>query len=157
MRAREEREKITRIHLCRQMKMHAPSASLVREIESRLMALSMQSVVIADQGREFEITKAFRRMRIFNPVPSKMGQWSSGTYTKNIIVERQIEDPVFKASERSYFIQLADAAAFALLKRETTPSDRVKRYGLHKAWDKMIAPVSLTAASKRDPHGIVRN
>ena len=55
-------------------------------------------MVFADEGRETEITKALRKMSVFNPIPSKLGDWGAGAKSKNIPVERVIEDPVFKKS-----------------------------------------------------------
>lgn len=41
---------------------------------------------------------------------------------KNIPNDRLIEDPFFKASHQSYFLQAADFIAFALLKAEVPPT-----------------------------------
>lgn len=55
----------------------------------------------------------------------------SSVKTKNIPLERIIEDPVFKQSHQSYMIQLADCVAFSLLKREVPPTPLVRsRRGL---------------------------
>ena len=78
-------------------------------------------------------------------------QWPVGTKVKNIPVERGIEDPVFKKSHQSYFIQLADAVAFALLKREVEPTPRVKRYGIDGMFYDYVAGVCFKAASPKDP------
>ena len=59
-------------------------------------------------------------------------------------------------SHQSYFIQLADAVAFALLKREVAPIPLVKRYDLDKMFDRTVAGVSFRKASLKDPLGIVR-
>lgn len=88
------------------------------EIDRRLNIYRSRAVIMADEGREVEITRALRKMHVFNPIPSRLGGWESGKYTKNITTDRIIEDPVFKNSARSYLTQLADCAAFALLKRE---------------------------------------
>ncbi len=114
-----------------------------------------RAFLIADQGREVEITKAFRRMHVHNPIPSMFGTWR-GARTKNITTERIIEDPVFKESHRSYFLQLADCVAFALLKRESPPSDFVLRYGLEKMFEANLSHVCFKAAGRGDPLGIVR-
>jgi uncharacterized protein DUF3800 len=75
---------------------------------------------------------------------------------KNIPVERVIEDPVFKQSHQSYFIQLADCVAFSLLKREVAPTPLVKKYGIHRMFERHVAAVCLRPASPKDPLGIVR-
>lgn len=122
----------------------------------RLNAYKARALIFADQGRENEITKALRKMHAFNPIPSQFGEWPGSLKTKNIPVERVIEDPVFKESHQSYFIQLADCVAFSLLKREVSPTPLVKKYGIHRMFEKKVAPVCFRAASPKDPLGIVR-
>lgn len=128
-----------------------------RDLEGTLMRFAMRALVFADEGREREITRIMRKMGVFNPVPSQHGGWGGGKPTKNIPLERIVEDPIFKPSHQSFLIQLADCAAFALLKRETEPTPLVKRYGLHEMFDAALAPVCFRKASPRDPLGIVRN
>src|SRR5207253_6841889 len=103
-----------------------------------------------------EITRALRKMSVYNPIPSKVGDWGGGVAAKNIPVQRVIEDPIFKKSHQSYFIQLADAVAYALLKREVAPTPHVKRYGIDKLFERSLGGVCYRAASKSDPFGIVR-
>jgi len=95
-------------------------------------------------------------MSVYNPIPSMIGDWGGGTKTKNIPIQRVIEDPVFKKSHQSYFIQLADAVAYALLKREVTPTRHVKKYGIDKMFERNLAGVCYLSASRFDPLGIVR-
>lgn len=125
-------------------------------LELRLNRYRPVAVVFADQGRETEITKTLRKMSVFNPIPSMIGDWGGGAKTKNIPVERVIEDPVFKRSHQSYFIQLADAVAFALLKKETTPTALVKKYGIDQFFEECLSGVCYRPASPKDPLGIVR-
>lgn len=127
-----------------------------RQIETRLNHYRSRAIIFADEGRETEITKALRKMSVFNPIPSRMGDWGDGTKSKNIPIERIIEDPVFKKSHQSYLIQLADAVAFSLLKREVEPTPLVKRYEIDKMFDRSIASVCFRPASPKDPLGIVR-
>jgi Protein of unknown function (DUF3800) len=103
-----------------------PAADAER-IDQRLNIYRARAVIFADEGREIEITKALRKMHVFNPIPSRFGGWPTGA-TKNITTERIIEDPVFKPSDRSYLIQMADCVAFALLKREVPPTPKIARY-----------------------------
>ena len=113
-------------------------------------------MIFADKGRELEITRAVRKMAIFNPIPSAVGTWDDGEAVRNIPVERLIEDPVFKDSHQSYFIQLADCVAFALLKREVPPTHHVRKYGIDRLFDKNVTGVCFKQASRDDPFGIVR-
>ncbi len=125
-------------------------------IGTRLMIYRARAFIIADEGREPEITRAFRRMHVHNPVPSQYGVWPSGARTRNIPTDRLIEDPVFKKSHRSYFLQLADCAAFALLKREVAPTPLVNKYGIHEMFDDTLARICFRPACRTDPLGIVR-
>lgn len=134
----------------------ALSADKAELLRSRLNDYCARAIIVADEGREQDITRALRKMRVFNPVPSQFGTWPSGTSTRNITTKRVLEDPVFKHSYRSYFIQLADCLSFALLKREVTPTPRILRYGIHQMFDQTIAAICYKQASPRDPLGIVR-
>jgi hypothetical protein len=125
-------------------------------METRLHAYRARALIFADQGRETEITRAFRKMSVFNPIPSQFGEWTGSFKTRNIPVERVIEDPVFKQSHQSYFIQLADCVAFSLLKSEVAPSSNIKKYGIHRMFVENMASVCFRPASPKDPLGIVR-
>jgi hypothetical protein len=125
-------------------------------IEKRLTIYRARAFVIADEGREREITTAIRRMHVHNPIPSAYGTWPTGAKTESITTDRIIEDPVFKQSHRSYFLQLADCVAFALLKREVPPTPLALKYGLHKMFDDTLPGVCFRKASITDPLGIVR-
>jgi hypothetical protein len=70
-------------------------------------------ILICDKGQEAEFTRRMRRMRVHNPIPSKFGGWQeTGTQTKNIPTAQILEDPFFKESEDSYFIQAVDFCAY---------------------------------------------
>ena len=125
-------------------------------VEARLKRILFRAVIFADEGREREITRIMRKMRAINHIPSRYGAWASGDYTKNILAERIIEDPVFKPSHRCSFIQLADCVAFSLLKREVPTTPNIARYGIHKMFDQAIGPVCEAKACRTDPLGIVR-
>jgi len=126
-------------------------------ITSRLEAFRPRAIIIADEGREAELTKIFRKMNIYNPIPSQMGMWvDTGLSTKNIPVERIIEDPVFKKSQQSFFIQLVDCIAFSLLKRETAPTKNINKYGIDKMFEKALSGICFRKAHPKDPLGIVR-
>jgi hypothetical protein len=132
------------------------TSGIAEQIETRLNAYRARAFIIADEGHEREITTALRKMHVFNPIPSRFGTWASGTRTQNIPTVRIIEDPVFKRSDRSYFLQLADFVAFALLKREVPPTPLIKKYGIHEMFDEALSHVCFKKASPRDPLGIVR-
>ena len=111
-------------------------------------------LVICDQGKEAAYTRLVRKMGVYNPIPSQLGEWPEGTLTRNIPIERILEDPVFKASERSYFIQLADFCAYALLRREQ-PLPSKSQFGIDQAFG-LLSAILAREATQYDPEGILR-
>ena len=124
-------------------------------LDFRLNLFRARAMIIADEGREAEITRAVRKMHVYNPVPSQYREWSAGVVAKNIPTDRIIEDPTFKRSARSYFLQLTDCIAFALLKMEVPPTPSIATYGIDKMFP-VLRPACYLKASPRDPFGIVR-
>ena len=125
-------------------------------LTDRLNDYHPRAIIYADRGKEAKITKALRRSRHFNHIPSNRGAWEGGAPTKNIPNARIIEDPVFLDSRDSYFIQLADCAAYTLLRREASTPSRSDRYGIKSAWARHMPAICHRDASPSDPHGIVR-
>ena len=130
---------------------------LLNRINRTMTAWDSQAILICDEGKEAVYTRLARRMGIYNPIPSQFGVWPNpgGTW-KNIPLDRIIEDPIFKESRKSYFVQFADFCAFALLRMENPIPARTK-YGLDQAFN-ILAPICFQGANLRDPKrlGIVR-
>lgn len=112
------------------------------------------AILICDEGKQAAYTKLRRRMGVYNPIPSMRGTWPSGSRTQNITIDRIVEDPIFKDSRYSYFIQLVDFCAYALLRR-TAPVESKTRYGLHVAFN-ILSGILVTEAVRSDPEGIIR-
>lgn len=128
---------------------------LLNRINRTMKARNSYCHLICDEGKNEHYTRLFRRLRVHNPIPSKFGRWEGGRATKNIPIDRIIEDPQFKQSHRSYFIQQADWTAFGLLRREN-PTPRIKRSGVHKTFN-VLKPETLELVCNRaDPHGVIR-
>lgn len=112
-----------------------------------------QVLLFCDEGQEIVFTRRIRRMRVFNYIPSNRGIWeTTGGATKNIPLRNVIEDPVFKKSHMSYFIQLVDFCAYALLRMERPIPTRTihgydRMYGL-------LAPCVIQAVNRRCPRGL---
>ena len=53
---------------------------------------------------------------------------------ENGAIDRVLEDPFFKKSDQSYFIQLSDFCAYALLRQERPIASKTK-YGLDQAFN----------------------
>jgi hypothetical protein len=137
---------------------HTKAFSRIAErLQRRAVENGSYMLRVVDEGKDVELRKIARRSAIYNIVGSKYGAWEDGSPTKNIPNDRLIEDPIFRSSERSYFLQLADFVAYALLKSETPPSALVSRYRLHECYER-LKPIIITKASAKDPRklGIVR-
>jgi hypothetical protein len=113
------------------------------------------AILICDEGKEIEYTKKLRKMRVQNLIPSAHGYWPQTRKSyRNLPISNIIEDPVFKDSKKSYFIQMADCVAFSLLRKEH-PTQKALKYGFNNSFD-LLKPVLLLKACKKDDNGIVR-
>lgn len=127
---------------------------LLNRCEKALRARQAHGVLISDAGNEGDIRALMRRMRRSNQIPSRSGAWgSTKSATKNIPITQLIEDPVFRDSSESYFIQLADFLAFSLFRREH-PTPKLCRYEYQTFFD-LVAPLHLPA-NRSDPDGVIR-
>lgn len=110
--------------------------------------------IFCDEGNEEHFVRLQRRLGTYNPVPSQYGRWDNGQAWKNNPNHRIIEDPVFKDSKHSYFIQAADYCAFAFLRHEQ-PTPYIIQYGLDDSFN-LLNDILHKEASKYDPRGIIR-
>lgn len=109
-----------------------------------------RGLILPDMSEVKKITQIMRRMRRFNPVPN---QQAHGSGYRNIRVSNLVEDPYFKDSRDSYFVQAADLAAF-LLYQKFAPSSYIKRKYAQNYFNR-LRPVLCTVASSSNPDGIV--
>lgn len=152
---RNRQEEKMRTALLRRVQPHLPARDFGR-LEDRLVPYGAHVLLIADEGRQKDIARMRRKMAVVNYVPSRFGVWERGQKSKNIPLSHLVEDALFRDSARSQFIQLADCAAFALLKRETKPTVNIKKHGIEKLWDLHLKQISFARAALNDPDGIVR-
>ena len=124
-------------------------------INSSVRSAGRHAFLIFDEGKKEIITRAYRRLRIFNPVPSRYELCEEGERTRNIPVENVIGGPAFRSSDGDYLLQMADFIAHALLKQEEDPVPRVEDLGIHEAFSILDRALNRKA-SRRDPQGIVR-
>jgi hypothetical protein len=128
---------------------------LLNRIHRTMEAWDSRAILICDQGKETVYTRLTRRMGVYNPIPSSYGTWrDTGMRMRNIPIDRILEDPFFKRSDQSYFIQLVDFCAYALLRRER-PIPSKTRYGLDQAFA-LLSPIYVREASRYDRDGIIR-
>lgn len=128
---------------------------LLNRIERTMESRNSFAHLICDEGKEDQYTSLVRRMRVHNRIPSRYGTWKDGSLTKNIPLKRIIEDPQFKQSHKSYFIQQADFTAYGLLRQEM-PTPRIKRYGSHKSFSVLSSETLELVCNRRDPQGVIR-
>jgi hypothetical protein len=107
-------------------------------------------IVIPDMTSVVKLTKLLRKMRAYNPVPNR--DKASPGYTDRII-SNVIEDPIFRDSKDSYFVQSADLAAY-LLYQKLNPCSYMRKNGGHKYFDRLDS-VLCKKATYQNEQGIV--
>lgn len=108
-------------------------------------------LIIPDHSDDKKIKALLRRSRRFNPIPNQ--PWA-GVGSRNLPLSSIIEDPAFRDSRESYFIQAADLAAF-LLYQHIAPSGYMKKKSGHNYFHR-LRRVLCSQAARNDPDGIVR-
>jgi Protein of unknown function (DUF3800) len=111
-----------------------------------------RGMIFPDRTDDLKLTKLMRRMRYYNPVPG-MQAIGYGGY-RNLQMAYVIGDPKFRQSHLSYFIQAADAVAFALYQYLSPNSYVRKKYA--RRYFLRLNPILCKVASRFDPLGIVR-
>lgn len=110
-----------------------------------------RGMIFPDNTENKRITDLLRKMRRFNPIPNQPC-FSQGY--RNIGIGKVIEDPNFRDSDHSYFIQAVDLGAF-LLYQLLAPSAYFRKKGA-SGYFKILDQVLCKVASSSDPYGIVR-
>lgn len=91
---------------------------MLTRINNTLKANNAYGVLICDEGNENKLTSVVRTMKKSNHIPDRVDFYGHNNAVRNLPLERIIEDPLFKTSKSSYFIQLVDMLAFSLLRNE---------------------------------------
>jgi hypothetical protein len=123
---------------------------LMNRVNRYLEKNNAYGVIVCDEGNENRLISLVRKMRKFNLIWS---QHNPGEML-DAPLSRIIEDPLFKTSKSSYFVQLADLVAFGLLRNESEfPTHKV----IKSSFDQLDRALVKEAFS-RDPRrkGIVR-
>lgn len=110
-----------------------------------------RGMLFPDDTDRKKLTLVLRRMRRYNPIPNRI---EYGLGSRNIVMTKIIEDPSFRDSEHSYFVQAADLAAF-LLYQHLVPSAYMRKKSGQNYFLR-LNPILCRAASNNDPQGIVR-
>ena len=128
---------------------------LLNRINTSVASAGRHAFLIFDEGKEEMITRAYRRLKVRNQVPSRYELWEDGEKTRNIPIEHVIGGPAFRSSKDDYLLQMADFVAHALLKQEEAPAPRVEDHGINEAFGVLDKALNRQA-SRRDPQGVVR-
>ena len=129
---------------------------LLNRLNRAMTEWDSHAILVSDEGKDY--TKLARQMAAFNPIPSQFGGWPGAKgLTKNIVIDRLIDDLFFRKSQDSYFIQIADSCAYALLRSEKHLATK-NALNLHTAFD-LLAPICQTQCFAKDPRhlGIIRD
>lgn len=110
-----------------------------------------RGMIFPDHTDDKKLNLLLRRMRRYNPVPN---QSSFGGGYRNLALTNLVEDPSYRDSEFSYFIQAVDLAAFLLYQREAPNAYMRKKGG--RNYFKRLDPILSKVASSSDPYGVVR-
>lgn len=110
-----------------------------------------RGLVFCDGIGDKKIVQLIRKMRGYNPVPVQ--QWFGSGY-RNLGLSYVLEDPSFRNSAHSYFIQAVDTAAF-LLHQYLAPNGYMRKVA-GQNYFRRLKPILCLKASSTDPLGIVR-
>ena len=108
-------------------------------------------LLLSDHTDDKSLTLLLREMRRYNPIPN---QAQHGVGYRNLSLTRIVEDPNFRDSEHSYFIQAADTCAY-LLYQHIEPNAFMRRKAGQNYFH-LLDDILCTVCSPRDPEGIVR-
>lgn len=127
---------------------------LLNRINRTMQSWDSHAFLICDEGKEAQYRRLVRRMRVFNPIPSNREVWENGEVFKNLPIDRIIEDPSFKPSQDSFFIQTADVVAHGLLRREL-PTPKARQRRIHLSFNQLDR-VLVRECNPNDAKGIIR-
>lgn len=105
-------------------------------------------MVLSDATAGQKLTLMVRKMSVYNPIPS-----SYGLESRNIPIQKIIEDPHFKDSRSSLPIQMADVCAY-FLHQKFAPNGYVRRKSAQNYFDRLLPVLNLNA-SRSNAMGIV--
>jgi hypothetical protein len=109
-----------------------------------------RGMIFPDHTDDKKLSQLLRQMRRYNPIPHQSG---FGSGYRNLPLVSIIEDPNFRDSEHSYFIQAVDLAAFLLYQRLAPGAYMKKKSGNN--YFLRLDPILCKVASAKDPYGIV--
>ncbi len=128
---------------------------LLTRINTSAAGAGRHAFLIFDGVHEEPITRLYRRLRVYNPIPSRYEVWEDGAPTRNIPLARVIGGPAFRSAEDDHLLQLAGFVAYALLLQEQGAGPGWEDHDLAQAFS-ILDHVLNREASRRDAQGVVR-
>ncbi len=110
-----------------------------------------RGMVFPDHTEDKKLVQLLRAMRRYNPI-SNQSQFVTGY--RNLTLSNILEDPNFRNSADSYWVQAADLAAF-LLYQNLVPSSYMRKKSGQNYFNRLDG-ILCKVASSSDPKGIVR-
>jgi len=107
-----------------------------------------RGMLFVDETEELKLRNLLRRMRRYNPVPSRYSNSSLA-----VPVTTLVEDAVHRNSQHSYFIQMSDVNAYFLAQKHDPCSYLKKKGGVN--YFSRLAEALCTVASRNNSEGIV--
>jgi hypothetical protein len=122
---------------------------LLNRINRTMKAWDSHALLISDEGKDYN--KLVRKMGVYNPIPSQFGG-----ATQNMVLDRIVDEILYKRSQDSHFIQIADFCAYALLRSEV-PLPAKDALGINVSFER-LKPLCQTQCYSKDPKklGIIR-
>jgi len=108
-----------------------------------------RGIIFPDNTDNKKLRMLIRMLRHYNPIPSVYGP-----AIRSLPLVTIIEDPNFRNSRESYFVQAVDTVAF-FLKQFVDPCHYMKKQGGHKYFTR-LNPILCKCAAPSDLLGIVR-
>lgn len=113
-----------------------------------------RGMLFPDHTDDKKLTLLLRQMRRWNPTPhDRTFSVTYGSGYRNLALANLVEDPNFRNSEHSYFVQATDLAAY-LLYQNLAPNAYMRRRGANNYFLR-LDPILCKVASRSDPQGIV--
>ncbi|MBX7244410.1 MAG: DUF3800 domain-containing protein [Candidatus Sumerlaeaceae bacterium] len=112
-----------------------------------------RAMIFPDRTDVARLDRLLRKLRKYNQVPHKPGAPYTGA-SRNAPLTSIIEDPNYRDSVHSYFIQAVDTTAW-LLYQHVAPSTYMKKKSAQNYFAR-LGPVLCRAIAPKDPLGIVR-
>ena len=113
------------------------------------------ALVIFGQEPEEMVERTYRRLRSYNPVPTRYGACRNGWSARNLPIGRVIGGPVFRDPDADGLLQVAGLVAHALVWQEEPPAHGDEATGVAQAFAFLDRALNRRAAA-RDPQGVVR-